>query len=202
MLLAPDDAALFYRAWGSILVWVNEQRHVVPPFPAPTPGHPIEPPITNQLRKVLWADDGLRERFLADGAGGLSDAERDLIASWRHRVTDDFTLLRHLKRHSIFMSKAAYAVLGIYTPLEVMLPHVPMYVTATLLPFGERIITDGNIESPSIHISFGGGARRMFREEYSAVLSRGQLVKSLPPPATNVVALAAAATGRRSRGGR
>lgn len=57
MLLTPDDAALFYQAWGSILVWVNEQRHVVPPFPAPTPGHPIEPPITNQLRKVLWADD-------------------------------------------------------------------------------------------------------------------------------------------------
>lgn len=59
---------LFYRAWGALLTWVNERRRIVPLFPAPTPGHPIEPAITNQLRKALWADDNLRERFLAEGA--------------------------------------------------------------------------------------------------------------------------------------
>lgn len=207
MLLAPDDAALFYRAWGAILVWVNQERRVVPPFPPPTPEHPIAPPTANELRKVLWADDSLRDRFLADGAAGLAGAERELIASWRHRLSGNFIVLRHLKRHSILLkSNTAYAVLGLYTPLALMLPHVPMYVTATLLPFRDKTITDGLIESPGMHLSFGGGARRMFNDEYSEARSLGRVVTSLPasqPTAASLdpplLALAATAERKRKR---
>jgi hypothetical protein len=131
---------------------------------------------------VLWADDNLREQILAEGAVGLGDAERELVASWRHRVSSSFIVFRHLKKHSIFLSKSAYAVLGIYTPLEVMLAQVPMYVNAVLLPFRDVIITDGTIESPGLHISFGGGARRIFREQYNEARDDGRIVTALPAP--------------------
>jgi hypothetical protein len=157
MLLAPEDAALFYRAWGAILIWVNAKRRVVPPFPPPTPEHPIDPSMANQVRKVLWADDSLRDQFLTEGAAGLGSAERDLIASWRHRVNDRFVVFKHLRKHSIFLAKGAYAVLGIYTPLEILCPDVPAFVGATLLPFRDSIIIDGILEMPGPVISFGAG---------------------------------------------
>jgi hypothetical protein len=182
MLLPPMEAALFYRAWGALLTWVNEQRRVVPAFPGPVPGRPIDPSLANPVRKVLWADDALRERFLAEGPSDLGAAERDLIASWRHRVSGEFFLFKHLQKHSIFMSEDAYAVLGIYTPFAEMFPFVPMFVHAVLIPFRDVIITDGLLESPPVQINFGPGARRMLQRQYSAAHAAGQVRRSLPAP--------------------
>ncbi|HEY4182678.1 MAG TPA: hypothetical protein VGM90_37865 [Kofleriaceae bacterium] len=97
MILADEDAALFYRAWGALLTWVNDLRKVVPPFRRPTPEHPIDPMSATKIRDVLWAEDTLRERFLVEGAGDLAAAERELIASWKHRVRGRFVILSHLR---------------------------------------------------------------------------------------------------------
>lgn len=58
-----------------------------------------------------------------------------MIASWKDRVNGKFILLKHLKKHSVFMSDDAYGVLGIFTPLATMFPDVPMFVEAVLVPF-------------------------------------------------------------------
>jgi len=183
MLLPPEDAALFYRAWGALLTWVNDQRNIVPRFPRPTPGHVLEPSLAIQIRKVIWAEDALREQFLAEAPADLGCEERDLIASWKHRVSDRFIILKHLQKHSIFLSKGVYAVLGIFTPLEVMFPYVPMFVEAVLIPFRDVIITDGLLQSPPMQISFGAGARRSFNEEYSAARAASEIRTALPWPA-------------------
>lgn len=180
MLLPPADAALFYRAWGALLAWANEQRRIVAAFPRPAPGQPIDMALANQIRKVVWADDALRERFLAEGAADLGDAERDLIASWRHRISGQFVIFKHLQKHSIFMSKDVYAVLGIYTPFMELFPFIPTYVHAVLIPFRDVIITDGILESPPMQISFGGGIRRIFQQQYSSARAEGQVCRSLP----------------------
>lgn len=180
MILRDEDAALFYRAWGALLTWANDQRNIVPRFPRPTPGHPIAPSLAVQIKKVVWAEDVLREQFLAEGAAHLGDEERDLIASWKHRVSEKFILLKHLQKHSIFMGKDVYCVLGIYTPFEVMFPNVPMFVEAVLLPFRDVIITDGLLQSPPVQISFGGGARRGFNAQYGAARAASEIRTALP----------------------
>lgn len=180
MILAEEDAALFYRAWGALLTWVNEQRKVVPPFRRPTAGHPIDPMLATKVRDVMWAEDALRERFLAEEATDLTTAERDLIASWKHRVRGQYVILNHLQKHSIFMSDAVYGVRGIYTPLDMMFPYVPMFVEAVLIPFRNVIITDGLMQSPPMQISFGSGARRAFKEQYGAARAAGRVLTQLP----------------------
>lgn len=170
---------MFYRAWGALLTWVNEQRAVVPRFPRPTPNHPIAPELVDPIRDVVWAEDDLRAQFLAEAAGDLGAAERDLIASWKHRVSGKFILLKHLQKHSIFISKDVYGVLGLYTPFPAMFPAVPMFVEAVLLPFGNSIITDGLLKSPPMQISFGAGARRSFNDQYSEARATSGIRTSL-----------------------
>ena len=180
MLLSPDDAALFYRAWGALLTWVNDQRGIVPRFALPTPGQPLDPSLASKIKDVVWAEDALREQFLAEGAADLGREERELVASWTHRVSGNFVILKHLQKHSIFLKEDAYGVLGIYTPLEVMFPSVPMFVEAVLIPFRDVIITDGLIRSPGIHLTFGGGARRMMNAQYSEARATGRVHTTLP----------------------
>ena len=52
--VTPEDAALFYRAWGALLTWVNDRRNIVPRFPRPTPDRFIDVSLANQIRKVVW----------------------------------------------------------------------------------------------------------------------------------------------------
>jgi hypothetical protein len=75
---------------------------------------------------------------------------------------------------------ARRAVLGIYTPFAELIPFVPMYVQAVLIPFRDVIITDGFLESPPMQISFGGGARRIFQAQYSAARTTSQIRTALP----------------------
>jgi hypothetical protein len=203
MILADEDAALFYRAWGALLTWVNDRRNVVPRFPRPTPGRPIDSELAVQIRDILWAEDALRDQFLAEAATELAAAERDLIASWKHRVHGNFILLKHLKKHSILMSEAVYGVRGIYTPLVAMFPYVPMFVDTVLLPFRDAIITDGLMRSPPMQISFGGGARRIFNEQYSAARNASQVRTRLPwqadPEFPITAALRSSGPGRAPR---
>jgi hypothetical protein len=72
------------------------------------------------------------------------------------------------------------SVRGIYTPLDVMFPYVPMFVEAVLIPFHDAIITDGLMQSPPMHISFGSGARPVFKEQYSAARAAGRVLTQLP----------------------
>jgi hypothetical protein len=183
MILPPEDAALFYRAWWPLLAWVNNQRHIVPSFPIPTPDRPLPVPIANPVRLALWADDSLRERFLAEGAGALGAAERELIASWKHRISGQFIVFKHLRTHSIFMSKDVFGVTGIYSPLAELVRTVPAYVDAVLLPFGGRIIIDGILTSPGVQLSFGAGMRRVFETQYAEARDRSQIRTSLLAPA-------------------
>ena len=184
MILAPDEAALFYRAWWPLLTWINDQRRVVPPFPKPTAERPLDVALVHPIRQLLWAEDALRERFLTDGAANLGSAERELIASWKHRVAGSFVLFKHLQKHSIFMSKDVFGVLGLYSPLPELVRAVPAYVQAVLLPFEGRIIIDGIVSSPGVQLHFGAGMRRTFAAQYAEARARSEIRTALIPSAT------------------
>jgi hypothetical protein len=181
MILAPDEAALFYRAWWPLLAWVNERRRVVPSFPTPTPDRPIPVPIANPVRLALWADDSLREQFLVERGSALASAERELIASWKHRISGQFVVFKHLRSHSIFMHEDVFGVVGIYSPLAELVRVVPAYVEAFLLPFKDRIIIDGILSSPGVQLRFGAGMRRMFETQYATARRRSKIRTSLLP---------------------
>jgi hypothetical protein len=95
-------------------------------------------------------------------------------------VNKRFVVLRHLRKHSIFLSEHVYGVLGLYTPLAAMLPSTPMFVEAVLIPFRQVIITDGLITVPAVQITFGAGARRIFNAQYTAARETSQIRTTLP----------------------
>ena len=104
MKLPPDQVERFYSIWVPLLHYVNEQRHLVEPFPP----HPREAilPVENiqKLRDALWADDALRERFIELNPFGFSPADLSLLESWRYRVAGNFFVMRYLKKYTVFLS--------------------------------------------------------------------------------------------------
>ena len=144
MVLPPDQTDRFYRIWIAQLHAVNAQRRLVAPFPPTWDEAALQTEDAFELRTALWADDALRERFVADNPARLPPADLALVASWRHRLQGDFIIERYLKPHTIFLSEGsparAYGVLGLVSPVEEIIEApLPVYVQAVLLPFEGRI---------------------------------------------------------------
>jgi hypothetical protein len=186
MVLPPDQTERFYRIWFALLHYVNDRQHLVAPFPAAVGDAVIPTADAYELRTALWADDALRERFVADNPARLPPADLALVASWRDRLEGAFFIERHLKHYTIFLSEGtlarAYGVLGLVSPLdEIVGPHLPVYVQAVLLPFEGRIIYD-SLLAP-YDISFGPGIRRSLRDAYRDAQEREGIITALSPPA-------------------
>jgi hypothetical protein len=186
--LTPQQTERFYRIWFALLHYVNEQRHLASDFPdAPGEGN-IQTADAMQLRNALWADDTLRESFIADNPAGLPPDDLTLVASWQYRLAGNFFIVRHLKKYTVFLTERspshAYGVLGLVSPIEeVVGPTVPIYVKAVLMPFEDQIIYDSLLEPYSIF--FGPGIRGGLNETYRNVQEREGIITTLLPTQTS-----------------
>jgi hypothetical protein len=185
--LPPPETERFYRIWFALLHYVNAQRHLVPAFPATweeaTQEASLPLDAVQPLRDALWAEDALREQFIADNPTGLPTADLALVTSWQHRVAGPFYIFRYLQQHTLFLSATspaqAYGVLGLVSPIEEIVgPVLPVYAEAVLLPFGQQIIYD-SLLAP-YDIVFGPGIRRDLRQTYRDLLERHGVITSLP----------------------
>jgi hypothetical protein len=160
MRLPPSEVERFYAIWLALISFVNQQRHVVPERLGVDPSEPWDAQDVAKIRDVLWADDALREAFIAQNPAGLSAEGLAIVASWQHHRAGAFYVLRHLKKYSVFLSAEGsdvYGVLRLVSDLEDVVPFVPCYVNAVLLPWDGQIIYD-SLLAP-YNITFGPGTR-------------------------------------------
>ena len=66
MHLSHDESKRFYTIWFPLLYFVNQQQGLIPEFPAEYGDASVHPEDAIALREALWADDSLREGFIAE----------------------------------------------------------------------------------------------------------------------------------------
>lgn len=185
MNLPPHQTNRFYHIWFPLLHYVNEQRQLTTTFPDTPEEGSITQDDAMKLRNALWADDELRERFIAENPAGLPPADLALVASWQNRLAGHFFIVRHLKKYTVFLSQEpthAYGVLGLVSPIEeVVGPTVPIYVEAVLLPFEGQIIYDSLLMPYRVY--FGSGIRGNLNDTYRNIQEREGIITTLGPPA-------------------
>jgi hypothetical protein len=184
MQLSPHQTERFYRVWYALFRFVNEQRQLVPTLPAIPGEGSISSSDAFKLRNALWADDTLRERFIATNPAGFSAADVALVESWRYRLAGTFFIVRHLKKYSIFLvdqpPEHAYGVLGLISPIEEIVgPVLPLLVQAVLLPFEGQIIYDSLLQPYAV--TFGANIRHRLNETYRTIQEREGITTTLEP---------------------
>ena len=103
-----------------------------------------------KLRDACYDKPTILQAYLAENPDRLPAEELAVVASWSHRITGEFAIVRYLKTYTVFMTMKEptrlYGVLGLIDPLEVVLGGAPLptLVKATLLRrFGIASTYDG-----------------------------------------------------------
>lgn len=176
--LPPEDIERFFRIWKVLLRWVGAQKPVL--------GNvtwPASPEENRPIRDALWAEDALRHAWIEANPDGMSPEDLALVQSWDHRVAGKFIIAKHYVSHSVFLGGdgRAFAVLGLNTHLRDMVPRLPAFVQAVLIPYEGRITYDGLLGG--FPITFGAGMRRRLGNDFKRIKERGEVLHSLEPGA-------------------
>lgn len=180
MHLTAEEVQRFYAIWFPLLRYVNANKKVVPDsllLKDSWNGNDAA-----LIRDALWDDSKLLETFAQENPARLSERDLSVARSWRWHVKDTFFVIKHLKKHSIFVASNSgkskvYTVLGLSGPLEDTLFETVCMVKAVLIPFEGKITYDSLLVCHSI--SFGGNITRTLNSDYQAAKRSGQIITSL-----------------------
>ncbi|MGL4419564.1 MAG: hypothetical protein ACRCZF_02770, partial [Gemmataceae bacterium] len=186
MILEPEDIQLFFRLYPALMNYVNQQLKII----TSKDGVPARfSDIANQQRIQIrqgWLSQlNLTDSFVKTNPERFTEEELAIVHSWRHVIADQFYLVQHLKKHSLFLTSKEpdrlFGVVALSQPLqEIIGPEVPKLIGTALLPFKGRIIHDGLVSG--FNIVFGPGIRQSLKENLATAKKREGVIVSLPVP--------------------
>src|SRR5258708_16912269 len=184
MLFPPQETECLYRMWFPLWHDVNTQLQLVPAFPVAPGKEEVSTADIIQVRDALWADDALREQFIAENPAQLSAADLALVASWQYRLAGPFYIFRSLQHYTIFLSTTSpphpHGVLRFVSTFEETAPiPLPRYTQAALLPFEHHITYDGLLTS--YNVVFCPGYRKDMQQIFRNIQDREGIITRLFP---------------------
>lgn len=167
MTLDQNDAELFYELWLPLLDYTNKKYKVNTNLRKMHGAKELDPSEVKIVADYLWKHTDVIEAYLTDHV--LSADHCSIVSGWKKCISGQFMLERHLKKGSVFISTATeevYMVNGIITSWEEMFFYrpLPVLLKATLIPFRDKIISDGLVIP--YNVCFGKGYSSEFKDIY------------------------------------
>lgn len=183
--LPAEDAALFIRLQVALLFYVNRKLGLVPGVDSEEAFRKSSMEDKVKIRDSLYASPQLIDSFVAENPARLSPDELALFALWKQAVFGKFYILRHLKRYAVFLDNQdppkAYGVLGITDEIEsLFMRDPPILVETALLPWRNKIIYDGLVQSYNVY--FGAGIRASLNRSYQRARAITGIIETLGGP--------------------
>ena len=167
MILERKDTDLFYSLWFPLLNFANSRYQICPEIGAIEFGKSVDMRYAKTIANYIWEHTEVIDEYLTEAA--LPAEHCEIVTGWKKCRPGKYILERHLKKGSVFISAdtaEVYMVLGLYSTWEEVLcgRPLPVLLETVLLPFRDKIITDGLVVSRNI--VFGRGAAADFKDAY------------------------------------
>lgn len=162
--VSPEEAELFYELWMPLLDFANQKHHIVNKGTRFANQESVDPAKAQKVSQYIWDNTSCIDAYLEQAE--IPEDHAEIIRSWKRCVSGVFIIERHLKRGSVFISdkEDVFIVKGLNSTFEEMFPWVPIVTKATLLPFGDTIITDGLFAAYPVH--FGKEMADNIKQDY------------------------------------
>ncbi len=180
--LSAEDKRTFFRLFIPLLQFTNQKFEVNKYLDEDLRAYHPDLEDLKEVADVLWQNTDTIDEFIKANEDRLSAVERTLLERWRHPVSGQFIIERHLAKGSIFIESKVgnvYLVKGLTDPWSVMFANrtPPILLDTTLIPFRDCIISDGLTMMQNIY--FSTEARNDFKDVYMHAKQNGKIISSL-----------------------
>ncbi len=132
------------------------------------------------FRNALLEDLEAIDVFIENNKLRLSEEDIAIMQGFKHFIKDDFFIVKYLKKHTLFLgNKYVFGVHSLSDNLKEMFwGRTAVRVHAVLLPFKDKIIHDGIMQT--YNVQFGAGIKRSLKSEATQKQAQYGIITSLP----------------------
>lgn len=181
MKLSKDEAFLFFKLMLPLQFFVQQKVGVLENIKSFQNYKNASFAEKFRVRNALFQNIHLIDEFIDENPQDIPLRELSIASSWKRFVKGDFYVERHLKTSTIFIGEndEVYSVLGLTDSLDRIFPKylTPQIVSAVLLPFQNKIVSDGFFSANQMYI--GGNIRAELREIYSQAKKKNKIIFDL-----------------------
>ncbi len=177
MKLTTQEVELFYKLMWSLQHFANQRLDIVPGITTIAEYGALLSDEKLRVRNALYEHPEIIDEYVKENPDGRGEDELEIVRSWKKFQSGDYIIERALKKYAIFIGgHKVYGVVGLHDEIGDIVPYVPFYCRAVLLPFKGKIIYDGVLEG--YEMSFGAGIKYDLKETYMAAKQLGKIIVS------------------------
>ena len=184
MIIPPSDARDFFRIIKMLDAFFTKRLHMLRE-------NTLEE--INRQRVAGFASPEHLQAYVKANPDKLSAADLATVASWQENCIAGRFLIHIERKDGCLFARAdskaeephIYLVKGLTQPISELVPFLPCFAAARLLPFRGHIITDGLLAPMMVHI--GSNTRTSFAAELKETLATRGLITTLPAGAPAAV---------------
>jgi len=182
MKLSETDCKLFFDLYHPLLLFINQQRRIIADVFTVDGLRKKSSHKLKSLRTVLYQQTYLFDRFIFENPFRFTPDELEIVESWKKWLVGRFFIFRETDYYTIFLSNVkpmkAYAVIALNKQFSKLFPDsLPVYIETALLPFKDRIITDGIFSR--YRLEFGSGFIRSLHQSYLEAIDNDGIITSI-----------------------
>jgi hypothetical protein len=177
------DAERVFECHASVVAYANRQLGIVDGVEDRRDVRGSSPREVQQMREALYENPGLLHGFVWENPAELDAEDLALVASWRAFEQGRFLVRRFTSEYAEFLDLASphrlFAVNALHDSFKRMGVDPPQVVSAVLLPFGGRIVSDGHLHADAFVTD---AITEDSDEEVAQARARYGLIDRLPAP--------------------
>lgn len=181
MQLAPNEAVLFFKLMLPLQFFVNQKFGILTDVESFIDYKNASFGEKFKVRNKLFENTNLIDEFIDENPNDIPLKELSIVSGWKRFVAGDFFVERHLKSFSVFISQddKVYSVLGLTDSLDNIFPDyfLPQLASAILLPFQDKIVSDGFFTANQIY--FSGNIKRELKDIYNLAKKKNKIIQTL-----------------------
>ena len=136
--------------------------------------------IKFECREALLEDEDLIDEYIASNFDHLTTEQIKILSGFKKKIRSNFVIFKCLTNHAIFIDtkdNTFYAVKALSDTFDSFFDTFPVNISTTLLPFKDKIIYDGFIQSSGIF--YGRNMTNTMNEDYKEAKRNKKILTKL-----------------------
>lgn len=182
MTLTNEEYIEFLETHLNLLLYVGREKGIVSSNYSMSKFRKRNMAVKFECRQALHDDPRLLEAYLTEHGSNLPTNQLETLAGFKKKIMSDFIIFKCLENHAIFIDakdNQFYAVKALSDPFDIFFDEFPAHISTILLPFKNKIIYDGFMQSSNIY--FGRNITHSLNDSYKQAKKNKAIVESMEP---------------------
>jgi hypothetical protein len=180
MTLTRKEYQEFLKTHLDLLFYVGHKKSVLPKDLSLKNFLNLDFQIKFKCRESLFDDESIIDEYIASNFDQLTTDQIKILGGFKKKIRSTFVIFKCLTDYAIFIDtkdNKFYAVTALGDSFDTFFDKFPVSISTTLIPFKDKIIYDGFIQSLGLY--YGRNMTDAMNEDYKKAKRKKEILTML-----------------------